>query len=599
MTAVEVLPLHPVGSIMEPSDHVPKTSRQGYLNSLVPPTSAERARINAIQLRKEDLIDRKYRQHTAEERDAARLIQRAYRGHRDRRSLQGLTLDPSSRWVELIKEWRYRSATAPHHRSPETSDSPCSLSRNPSERAMVNWRRVGTIADHAGAGEVASPEHVTSHARTFSSRRSLRRKHSRSESQEPSSMLLDLRYFLEMVDQKHRYGANLQVYHEEWQRRTTNENFFYWLDHGEGKVLDLKMCSREKLEKEKIRYLSKEERKQYLVRVDDCGLLRWHKNDELITTSCDQYQDSMLGIVLKGTDVPAFDDEEVKRQLSADASLSGKLAAVSGVFRDAIKAGSESKHEDDTSSSASSSASETSEVVENPHAHLETPCDQTRKERRQKKGKFRVSPAAVLNHLLRASVRPGTWIYVADTVGRLYVGIKSSGAFQHASFLSGARISSAGTIGIENGKLTFLSPLSGHYRPTTQSFRRFIANLKDQGTDTSDLKVSKAYSVLLGMELYGTSKKVTKHILHPDRAAKKSPSNDARRNELLHPLTLPNPSNTVATVAAEEAWRRHALSNDKRGLAKLMDDLNIHRGRRRSEARRKSEASRLDAARER
>lgn len=311
-------------------------------------------------------------------------------------------------------------------------------------------------------------------------------------------MLLDLRYFLEMVDQKHRYGANLQVYHEEWQRRETNENFFYWLDHGQGRLLDLKMCPREKLEKEKIRYLSKEERKQYLVRVDDRGLLRWHKNDELITTSSDQYQDSMLGIVLKGTDAPAFDDEEVKRQLSADASLSSKLAAVGGVFKDAIKAGSESKYEDDTSSSASSSASETSEVVEIRNAHPEALTDQTRKERRQQKGKFRVSPAAVLNHLLRASVRPGTWIYVADTVGRLYVGIKSSGAFQHASFLSGARISSAGTIGIENGKLTFLSPLSGHYRPTTQSFRRFIANLKDQGTDTSDLKVSKAYSVLLG-----------------------------------------------------------------------------------------------------
>ncbi|KAM3415586.1 IQ calmodulin-binding motif protein [Cercospora zeina] len=598
MTAVEILTSHSVGSV-----DAPKTSRQDYLDSLVPPTPAERARINAIQLRKEDQIDRKYRQHTAEERDAARRIQRAYRGHRERRALQGLTLDPSSRWVELIKEWRFRSATAPHHRSPETPDSPCSLGRSPSERAMVNWRRVGTIADHAGAGEVSSSPSPDSHTRTTSSRHSFRRHRSGLEPLEPSSMLLDLRYFLEMVDQKHRYGANLQVYHGEWQRSDTNENFFYWLDHGEGRLLDLRMCSREKLEKERIRYLSKEERKQYLVRVDDEGRLRWHKNDELITTSSDHYQDSMIGIVPKGTDAPTFDDEEVKRQLSMDASLSSKLAAVSGVFRDAITAGSEAKYEDDTSSSASSSSSETSEVGDATlHAHSAEICDQTCKERRQKKGKFRVSPAAVLNHLLRASVRPGTWIYVADTVGRLYVSIKSSGAFQHASFLSGARISSAGTIGIENGKLTFLSPLSGHYRPTTQSFRRFIANLKDQGADTGSLKVSRAYSVLLGMELYGTSKKVTKHLLHPDRAARKSAFNIAvtRRNEPSHPLTpLPSSSPIGTTGAMEDEWRRHALSHDKRGLAKLIDDLNITRERRRGEARSKSEAFRIEEVKER
>ena len=85
-------------------------------------------------------------------------------------------------------------------------------------------------------------------------------------------MLMDLRYFLEMVDVKHRYGANLQVYHEFWRRQNTTQNFFYWLDHGPGLNLDLSLCSREKLDRERIRYLSREERKAYLVEVDDEGL---------------------------------------------------------------------------------------------------------------------------------------------------------------------------------------------------------------------------------------------------------------------------------------------------------------------------------------
>lgn len=36
------------------------------------------------------------------ESQAARLLQRTYRGHRERRQLQGLSLDPSTRWTEVL-----------------------------------------------------------------------------------------------------------------------------------------------------------------------------------------------------------------------------------------------------------------------------------------------------------------------------------------------------------------------------------------------------------------------------------------------------------------------------------------------------------------
>jgi hypothetical protein len=80
-----------------------------------------------------------------------------------------------------------------------------------------------------------------------------------------------------------------------------------------------------------------------------------------------------------------------------------------------------------------------------------------------------VSASTIFNKLLRGSVKKNTWIFVADTSFRLYVGIKQSGAFQHSSFLHGSRISAAGLIKIKDGRLLKLSPLSGHYRPPGKS----------------------------------------------------------------------------------------------------------------------------------
>lgn len=68
---------------------------------------------------------------------------------------------------------------------------------------MVNWRRVREIADRAGAGE-GRDSHSMRHATpepSLRSKRSVKRERARTESEPPvpESMLLDLRYFLEMV----------------------------------------------------------------------------------------------------------------------------------------------------------------------------------------------------------------------------------------------------------------------------------------------------------------------------------------------------------------------------------------------------------------
>lgn len=64
-------------------------------------------------------------------------------------------------------------------------------------------------------------------------------------------------YSLQMVDKYHRYGSNLKPYHAYWSNdESIKDNFFKWLDEGAGKELDLPECPRERLEKERITYLS-------------------------------------------------------------------------------------------------------------------------------------------------------------------------------------------------------------------------------------------------------------------------------------------------------------------------------------------------------
>ncbi|KAJ7125666.1 hypothetical protein C8R43DRAFT_715047 [Mycena crocata] len=51
-----------------------------------------------------------------------------------------------------------------------------------------------------------------------------------------------------------------QWYHRRWQQADTTENFFKWLDKGEGKSLSLEECSREQLEREASRWRISETR---------------------------------------------------------------------------------------------------------------------------------------------------------------------------------------------------------------------------------------------------------------------------------------------------------------------------------------------------
>lgn len=75
-----------------------------------PPTTLDMNSVAEIQDQKERGILKNY-QSTKQPQDgsqlhhqesaAARVLQRTYRGHRERRQLRGLSLDPSTRWTEV------------------------------------------------------------------------------------------------------------------------------------------------------------------------------------------------------------------------------------------------------------------------------------------------------------------------------------------------------------------------------------------------------------------------------------------------------------------------------------------------------------------
>jgi hypothetical protein len=169
-----------------PSKHNSKTSvsssrshqsHQEYLDSLIIPPAAELERIDTAQKRKEEEILAKQMQMkrpeieiNGKDRDkAAKLIQRHYRGYRERRQMQGRGLDASRRWDEAIKEARYRNLMKPRPRdgnqgsghsrgnSLDIEGEGAARMRSPSQAAQ-NWKKIGMIAMRAAADDESGSE---------------------------------------------------------------------------------------------------------------------------------------------------------------------------------------------------------------------------------------------------------------------------------------------------------------------------------------------------------------------------------------------------------------------------------------------------------
>ncbi|CEG38187.1 uncharacterized protein PHALS_08274 [Plasmopara halstedii] len=79
-------------------------------------------------------------------------------------------------------------------------------------------------------------------------------------------------FWLEALDNQHRYGFHLRAFHKAWKHemaaRTSDSkdtSFFYWLDHGNGRNVNLPECTQHGLRTTRVEYCNAEQRKNYLL----------------------------------------------------------------------------------------------------------------------------------------------------------------------------------------------------------------------------------------------------------------------------------------------------------------------------------------------
>ncbi|KAL4589497.1 hypothetical protein LXL04_002404 [Taraxacum kok-saghyz] len=259
---------------------------------------------------------------------AATTVQKIYKSYRTRRNLADCAVVVEELWWKALDfaELDRSSVSFFNDDKPETASS--------------RWARAGARAAKVGKGL----------------------------SKNEKAQKLALQHWLEAIDPRHRYGHNLRIYYDLWFKSESSQPFFYWLDVGDGKEINVEKCPRACLQRQCIRYLGPNERESYEVIVEN-----------------------------------------------------GKL-----VYRQ--------------------------------------------------------------TGLLLETIEGSKWIFVLSTSKSLYVGQKKKGCFQHSSFLAGGATTAAGRLVAHGGILKAIWPYSGHYLPTEENFRDFIAFLEENHVDLTNVK---------------------------------------------------------------------------------------------------------------
>ncbi|XP_004504316.1 IQ domain-containing protein IQM2 [Cicer arietinum] len=177
---------------------------------------------------------------------AALKLQKVYKSFRTRRKLADCAILVEQSWWKLLDFAELK----------RSSISFFDIEKH--ETAISRWSRARTRAAKVGKGL----------------------------SKDEKAQKLALQHWLEAIDPRHRYGHNLHFYYDKWLQCQSREPFFYWLDIGEGREVNLEKCPRSKLQLQCIKYLGPMERLAYEVVVED-GKFFYKQSGELLHTAAE------------------------------------------------------------------------------------------------------------------------------------------------------------------------------------------------------------------------------------------------------------------------------------------------------------------------